>query len=73
VPVFYLALESAELLELEQGLAEGDSQKMDSVFAKLLASLRNQCLELQKQADTPAFRARLISFGHSLSRLVATS
>jgi len=72
VPVFYLGLESSELLELVQGLAENDSKKKEKIFHKLLSSLRLQHGELEKNANTALLRARLASFGQSLSRLDKT-
>lgn len=72
VPVFYLGLESTELVELVKGLGENNAQKTNEIFEKLLASLAIQHTELKKSASTPDFNKRLESFGQSLSRLTNT-
>jgi len=71
VPVFYLGLKSSELMELEQGLGEGDSKKTEKIFRILLASLATQHALLEKSVNASALRARLVSFGQTLSRLNA--
>jgi hypothetical protein len=68
VPLFYLGLESAELVELVAGLGENDQAKMEKIFQKLLSSLVTQHGELTRSAS-PALQERLASFGQSLSRL----
>ncbi|MEK7080944.1 MAG: hypothetical protein AAB902_00925 [Patescibacteria group bacterium] len=72
VPVFYLGLESGELVELVQGLSENNSRITDKIFYKLLASLAAQHAELEKSVSAPGLRARLASFGRSLSLLMNT-
>ena len=72
VPVFYLGLESSELMELVSGLNENDNKKTDKVFNELLASLATQRTELEKSASTQDFHKKLAFFGQSLSRLKDT-
>lgn len=72
VPVFYLGLDSSELSELVEGLGNNNAQKTDRVFEKLLASLESQRAGLERDTEEPEFRARLASFGQSLSRLTNT-
>lgn len=72
VPVFYLGLESGELMELVRGLGEGSSEKKDRIFKKLILSLETQRSELENSASSSVFRAKLTSFGKSLSRLTST-
>lgn len=69
VPVFYLSLESSELVELMQGLSENDSQKTEKIFRKLLASLATQHALLERSVNASSLRTRLASFGQTLSRL----
>jgi len=70
VPVFYLGLESSELVELIQGLSENNKQITDKIFQKLLESLSLQHTELEKIAEAPKLRSRLNSFNQSLSILI---
>jgi hypothetical protein len=69
VPVFYLGLHTSALTELIKGLGENDQEKTDEIFRILLASLEEQCTELQKSTKPSPFRQKLSSFGQSLSRL----
>ncbi|MFA5778258.1 MAG: hypothetical protein WC870_02085 [Candidatus Paceibacterota bacterium] len=69
VPVFYLGLESSELLELEEGLHENDATKTNKIFKKLISALASQHAMLEKSAGSSGVRARLNSFGQTLSRL----
>lgn len=69
VPVFYLGLESSELLDLEAGLRENDAVKTDKIFEKLISALADQHAMLEKSASASGVRARLVSFSKTLSRL----
>ncbi len=74
VPVFYLGLESSELMELIQGLKDNDPEKKEKIFQKLLTSLAAQHGELQKSVQNMVpLRGRLASFGKSLSRIMNTT
>jgi hypothetical protein len=70
VPVFYLGLESSELLELEDAFRENNIEKTNKIFEKLINALTGQHEMLEKSAGSSGVRARLASFGQTLSRLM---
>jgi len=73
VPVFYLGLESAELVELEEGIRTNNEEITDKIFKKLINELTSQHALLEKSAGTSEVRARLTFFGRTLLQLTNTN
>jgi hypothetical protein len=68
VPVFYLGLNSDELVGLVTALRDDDTTSMENIFKKLIDSLKTQQSELSKTARPGLFREKLTKFNDMLER-----
>ena len=69
VPVFYLGLDSDELGRLVTALRDDDTAFMETIFKKLIDSLKTQQSELSKTARHVQFQKKLGTFDEMLQRL----